>query len=95
MGILSGIISYIVGLLVNGLDSLIAGMLASVGFSMTTFVTIFPFASFFNEVFTAMGMLILFAGAIWYVSKGFAAVFGVEYENPLDSICGYEFNRNS
>lgn len=83
MGILSGIISYIVGLLVNGLDSLIAGMLASVGFSMTTFVTIFPFASFFNEVFTAMGMLILFVGAIWYVSKGFAAVFGVEYENPL------------
>lgn len=83
MGILSGIISYIIGLLVNGLDSLIAGMLASVGFSMTTFVTLFPFASYLNDIFTATGMLILFAGTVWYGTKGLAAPFGVEFENPL------------
>lgn len=83
MGILSGIISYIAGLAVNLLDSLIAGMLASIGFSMTTFVTLFPFADYLNDIFTATGMLILFAGTVWYGTKGLAAPFGVEFENPI------------
>lgn len=83
MGILSGIISYIAGLGVNLLDSLIAGMLASIGFDMTTFITLFPFADYLNDIFTATGMLILFAGTIWYGTKGLAAPFGVEYENPI------------
>lgn len=83
MGILAGIISYLVGLAINVLDGAISGMLASIGFKMTTFVAVFPFANYLNEIFTAMGMLILFAGMIWYGTKGLAAPFGVEIENPL------------
>ena len=86
MGILMGIVSFAIGFVINLVDGAIELMLDSIGYSMSTFITLFPFASVVSDVFVALGLAILTGGLIWNGAKGFAAPFGVEYENPLHLI---------
>ena len=86
MGILMGIFSFAIGFVINLVDGAIELMLGSIGYSMSTFVAVFPFASVVSDVFVALGLAILIGGLIWNGVKGVAAPFGVEYENPLHLI---------
>ena len=83
MGILMGIVSFILGFAINLLDSAVELMLNAIGYDMTTFLTIFPFAQNAVSTFTACGLAFLTLGLIWQAMKGFGAPFGIEYENPL------------
>ena len=86
MGILMGIFSFAIGFVINLVDGAIELMLGSIGYSMSTFVAVFPFASVVSDVFVALGLAILIGGLIWNGVKGVAAPFGVEYENTLHLI---------
>lgn len=86
MGILMGIVSFFLGLFINFIDWLVVALMGSIGYSMTTFLEIFPFADVASGVFTALGLLFLCAGLVWNLAKGTVAPFGVEYENPIHVI---------
>lgn len=83
MGILMGIVSFVLGFAINLVDSAVTSMLNSVGYDMSTFLAVFPFAENAMDVFVALGLAFLTGGLIWNGIKGVAAPFGVEYENPL------------
>ena len=86
MGILMGIVSFVLGFAINLVDSAVTSMLNSVGYDMSTFLAVFPFAENAMDVFVALGLAFLTGGLIWNGIKGVAAPFGVEYENPLHII---------
>lgn len=86
MGIMMGIISFLLGLCINLIDAAVSSMLDAIGYDMTTFLTVFPFAENAKDVFVALGLAFLAAGLVWNTAKGIAAPFGVEYENPLHVI---------
>ena len=81
-----GIVSFFLGLFINFIDWLVVALMGSIGYSMTTFLEIFPFADVASGVFTALGLLFLCAGLVWNLAKGTVAPFGVEYENPIHVI---------
>jgi len=83
MGILMGIVSFLLGLAINLLDAAIEGMLSAIGYDISTFLTLFPFAQNAAATFTACGLAFLTLGLIWQAFKGLGAPFGIEYENPL------------
>lgn len=83
MGIMMGIVSFVLGFAINLIDAAVSGMLESIGYDMSTFLAVFPFARNAMDTFTACGLFILMAGLAWQFVKGIAAPFGVEYENPL------------
>lgn len=83
MGILMGIVSFFLGFAVNLIDAAVEAMLGAVGYDISTFLTVFPFAQNAMETFTAMGLAFLMIGLVWQAFKGLGAPFGIEYENPL------------
>jgi hypothetical protein len=83
MGILMGIVSFILGFFINLLDAAVIAMLDSIGYDVTTFISVFPFAGNALDTFEALGLATLMVGLIWQAIKGLGAPFGVEYENPL------------
>lgn len=83
MGILMGIISFFLGLAVNLLDAAVEAMLNSIGYDISTFLAMFPFAQNAADTFTACALAFLALGLMWQAFKGLGAPFGIEYENPL------------
>lgn len=78
-----GIVSFILGFAVNLIDWLVIGLMSSIGYSMSTFLELFPYAELSSGIFTALGLLFLCVGLVWNIAKGTLAPFGVEYENPI------------
>lgn len=83
MGILMGIVSFILGFAINLIDAAVAAMLHAIGYDMSTFLAVFPFAQNAMDTFVACGLAFLMLGLLWQVFKGLGAPFGAEYENPL------------
>lgn len=83
MGIMMGIVSFILGLCINLMDAAAMALLDAISYDMTTFTNIFPFAQNAAYIFKACGLAFLMLGFIWHIFKGFGAPFGVEAENPI------------
>ncbi len=83
MGILSGIVSYIFGLMLNLLDAAIDGFLGALGFDLDTFETFFPAAQDYYEVIVGFGIGLLFIMLIFQVFRNFGVMLDIEAEDPL------------
>ena len=70
MGILMGIVSFVLGFAINLVDSAVTSMLNSVGYDMSTFLAVFPFAENAMDVFVALGLAFLTGGLIWNGIRG-------------------------
>ena len=44
MGIMMGIVSFVLGFDINLIDAAVSGILESIGYDMSTFFAVFPFA---------------------------------------------------
>ena len=83
MGILSGIISFIIGLAVNLLDTVVSLFLDGLGFSLATFEEHFPAAVNFREVFVGLAIGICVLLLIFQIFKSLGVPFGFEAEEPV------------
>ena len=80
MGILSGILSYILGLALNLLDVAIDGFLAALGFDLDTFEAYFPAATAFHDVFIGFAVGLLFIMLIFQIFRNFGVMLDMEVE---------------
>lgn len=83
MGILSGVVSYLLGLIINLLDVAITGFLSALGFNLDIFETYFPAARDYYDVITGFAVGLLFIMFIFQVFKNFGVVLDMEVEDPL------------
>lgn len=74
MGIMMGIVSFVLGFAINLIDAAVSGMLESIGYDMSTFLAVFPFARNAMDTFTACGLFILMAGLAWQFVKGITSL---------------------
>ncbi|MCL2588366.1 MAG: hypothetical protein FWD84_03050 [Oscillospiraceae bacterium] len=86
MGILSGILSYILGLALNLLDVAVDGFLAALGFDLDTFEAYFPAASAFHDVIIGFAVGLLFIMLIFQIFRNFGIVLDMEVEDPLKMV---------
>jgi hypothetical protein len=83
MGIMMGVVSFILGLCINLLDAAAMALLDAISYDLNTFTAIFPFAQNAAYIFQACGLAFLMLGFVWNIFKGFGTPFGVEAENPI------------
>lgn len=83
MGILSGVVSYLLGLIINLLDVAITGFLGALGFNLNIFETYFPAAKAYYDVIVGFAVGLLFIMFIFQVFKNFGIVLEMEVEDPL------------
>ena len=83
MGILSGILSYLLGLTLNLLDAAINGFLGALGFDLDTFEQYFPAASKFHDVIVGFAVGLLFIMLVFQIFRNFGVVLDMEAEDPL------------
>lgn len=83
MGILSGIISYLLGLVVNLMDIAISAFLSALNFNLEAFETYFPAATSFYEVFIGFAVGLLLIMLVFQIFRNFGVMLDFEAEDPL------------
>ena len=78
MGILSGVVSYIFGLVLNLLDTAIDGFLGALGFDLDSFESYFPAAVDYHEVIIGFAVGLLFIMFIFQIFRNFGIVLDME-----------------
>ena len=86
MGILSGIVSYLFGLVLNLLDACIDGFLGALGFDLDTFESYFPAARDYHDVIIGFAIGLLFIMLIFQIFRNFGIVLEMEAEDPLKMV---------
>jgi len=86
LGILSGVVSYIFGLVLNLLDTAIDGFLGALGFDLDSFESYFPAAVDYHEVIIGFAVGLLFIMFIFQIFRNFGIVLDMEAEDPLKTL---------
>lgn len=83
MGILQGIVSFLLGMATNGLDYLTKVLYEPFGYELTTFEKYFPAAAPFRDMFIFFGLGILFLIYLFQLLRNFGVPIGIQAEDPI------------
>lgn len=83
MGILSGIVSFFLGISVNALDYITKILYAPFGYSLETFEKFFPAAAPFREMFVYLGVGIMLLIFVFQLLRSFGVPVGIQAEDPI------------
>jgi len=86
LGILSGVVSYLFGLVLNLLDACIDGFLGALGFDLDTFESYFPAARDYHDVIIGFAIGLLFIMLVFQIFRNFGVVLEMEVEDPLKMV---------
>ena len=87
MGIMMGIVSFVLGLIVNLANSFASLMINTLGFDLSYFFNTFLFAQVSQSIFVAIGIAFLGLGFVWQFLRMYGVVLvGSEGENPIHLI---------
>ena len=83
MGILDGIVEWIMEQVMYGLDLINTSVLGSLGCDMSVFLRYFPAAATMYDVFVALAVGLILLIWIWNLFKNFGVGMGTEAEDPI------------
>jgi len=83
VGILDGIVKWIVEQVMYGLDLITTSVLGALGCSMDTFLRYFPAAETMYNIFVALAIGLILLNWVWQLFKNFGLVAGIEAEDPV------------
>lgn len=83
MGILDGIVAWIVEQVMHGLDLITTSVLGALGCDMSVFLRYFPAAETMYSIFVALGIGLILLNWIWQLFKNYGLGAGIEAEDPV------------
>ena len=83
MGILDGVVEWISGQIMHGLDLINTSVLGALGCGMDTFLRYFPAAETMYDIFTAIGIGLILLMWVWNLFKNYWLGAGFEAEHPV------------
>lgn len=83
MGIITGILTYFFGFIINLIDSAVSLFLSTLGFSISSFEEFFPAAADFYDVIIGFSIGLLFLQFIFQIFRNFGVMLDIEAEDPL------------
>ena len=83
MGMIDGIVEWIVEQVMYGLDLINTSVLGALGCDMTTFLRYFPAAETMYNIFVALAIGMILLNLIWQLFKNYGLIAGVEAEDPV------------